>query len=292
MVRRVCAVALAFAVGTAMRHQTFGRGNSRKYTLPNETTPHQRRPKSGWDRLELGVWAVFAGIIGVASTAGFVFPGHWQPAALFLALLGISILALRERHADEVYLLFLTFAAVLYLCLSVMFFVNSGNAYSNGALYPALIINDSPTGILNIFKWYVETSRDVYSEVAIIYFFTGVVFVPQALGFLLAGLFGCARQPVYLRIVEKYAMLCIIKVFAAYSGIEMAFFIYLYYHSTGAGYAEEIFVHLNASLNALAIAFLVACIYFEFGTFLNSIIQRDPTGILRKLATQMARFTT
>jgi hypothetical protein len=151
-----------------------------------ENRPNEARSKSSWDRAEFIFLISLSTILLVSSYLGYV-----RFSVSSLMFVGLGIIRLRRDHADEVYLIFLTFFVVTYVCLSALIYLNSAE-YINTHDFDISVITSGNGGIIHkAFNWYVGTSRDIKSEVIFLCFLTGLVVIPQVLSFVFGGLFGC-----------------------------------------------------------------------------------------------------
>jgi hypothetical protein len=55
--------------------------------------------------------------------------------------------------------------------------------------------------------WYIKISNNMVEEVIFLFILLSAVILPQILSFLISGLFGCGRPPIFVSSIAKFALL-------------------------------------------------------------------------------------
>ena len=174
-------------------------------------------------------------------------------------------------------------------------------------------IRDDGSLITKVLIWYLNTSRDVRGEVAFLSALTGLIVIPQVLSFIASGLFGCARQPIFVSTVVKFAILSLMKCFCVFAAIELATALFILCQRSRFDDAELLVVPGNFGMRAgetvtqllgteiettielsvifLAYSFGIALFYYLAGRMALFVLTNDPTGLLYWVNNYMTRFS-
>lgn len=200
---------------------------------PSEFQPIQK-PKveqqtssfgSRWDRLELRFVLFFATSLYIL----FLFFGFNREIISIPSFLILTILFLRNQHANEVYWLLLIYFLTAYLGFMVLFYVDVKHLIDIGKLdyIENNTIANTDDMVVNILKSYVVITSDLGSELKFLSILIGVIVIPQVSTFLVAGIFGCAKPPALVSSVAKFSTMSLVKSLCAFSAIRLSTFLFL-----------------------------------------------------------------
>jgi hypothetical protein len=179
----------------------------------------------------------------------------------------LSIIAIRRDHPHHVYDLWYIFS--LTLCaVSILFFY----WWYIGWLHPppTFLYTDTMGKIAYDF---IVTSTNAREELYVLLIVSTLLIVPQALGYLLSGIFGCGSPPILVSMVAKMTTWSLIKFFCILSGILTA-------QTIAAFYAAPLILPKDAPIRAIEalftmfMSFLIMALYYEATILYNFIIRR------------------
>jgi hypothetical protein len=223
-----------------------------------------------------------------------IYPDATDDLALgWAALMAIAACTflIREEHAGHVYTLWYLFW-LTSCCASLIFFYLESLDVLNFDQFYMLRLPEGAPFWQRALRWYFGVSTDISGEITLLLLLVGVIAVPQALSFLVSGLFGCGTRPVLIGKIVRFALLCLVKFFCVFSGIAFARLGVLLAHQTP--YAERINELVHAVVPPcllLSSAFFVSLVYFhppmvdDIGAGIGSI------RIVRSIRSYMTRYT-
>jgi hypothetical protein len=131
----------------------------------------------------------------------------------------VSIIRLRTKHPQLIYTLFYLYS--LMLCLGVV------------AIYlKAKTIGVAPpsedTLIDHIFT-FLSSLFDIGTDIEVLFFVSFLTIVPQLLTYIVAGIFGCAVAPRFVRTIFQYCVFSIAKTTICFAGFSCGIILMVFF---------------------------------------------------------------
>lgn len=243
-------------------------------------------------RESLSLWNIIAALLFIYLCVGPFFSDVLVFITGWLAIIIISTVALRKRHGADVNIILITFFATTYI--STVIFLAFDRILFSGGGFGSLGITrsvDDTNWLVKIVHLYMETSIDIPTEFLIIVVLLGAVVVPQVLSYLVCGVFGCARQPIWVTKAIKFAILNFVKALCVFAGLVIgsAIFDALTSDRTTADKILSIIFEALPAWYGLAAAFLLTLIYREIEFLQERLQQSKKEGLLKKITSKMNR---
>nr|WP_157872580.1 hypothetical protein [Bradyrhizobium sp. ORS 278] len=193
--------------------------------------------------------------------------GHVIDVAINLFILVAGSLALRERHSRELYILWYIFSGFFLVFLAV----------EVRALH-------SGKDILDLFGQYDYIYLALTDFDDELLFASGLLYLgvgPQILAYVLAGLFGCASPPQFVRKIGSAAILSLVKFLIGAGGIGLGTSVgYAYFDGVGDFFRWG----FPGALNYVGFGFLLAGFHYNPSGTLMRVLR--PAALVRKAASQ------
>jgi hypothetical protein len=245
--------------------------------------------------VDVGINYYFIGVFG------FVFTITAIGLLLTLLTICLLIIILRERHANHVYTLWFTFFFMVGCGFAIYVYLDKVKLIDLDFSTLELKVGHSvEVGFLaGALGWYLRTSIDLMDEVSFLFILVIAVVLPQILSFLISGLFGCGRSPIFVSSVTRFAFLSLIKLFCILSALSISEYLFILYnaiyHNDSAYKAiarsTSNLEELNESFLLLMISFLLSAIYYNTNNIRQYIPNHGATKMLERVWAYMTRYT-
>jgi hypothetical protein len=242
--------------------------------------------------VSLGIW-----FFAFALKSDFRGGTEYLFLAMFASVLWIYvfILSIRNDHAIEVYLLWFVYFFTAYCGFLIFYFLDANDIiqYDRNASFPSIPkVSTLETGrawsdsvITKAISWYIDITINVEDEVIVFALILGGIVLPQIVGFLIGGLFGCAALPILLSRTSSFAIIMLIKGLCALSALHLAAGLFsLYNHEM----AKTQIYYISSSLFLITLSFMLTTIYYRVRGIIRDIIKRD---VFLPVIVYMTRFT-
>jgi hypothetical protein len=208
----------------------------------------------------------------------------------------ISIIHLRAKHADEVYLLWFTFFFMTYVIFGLYSYLSAEGSITDYFLDLDLLAaqHSQNRGILaRLLSWYIDISVHPKDDILLLFSLLGLVVVPQFLSFVISGLFGCAKPPLIVSKVTWFAVFSLAKCFCILAAFETSTGLFALYRAYVNSKILETIDNSSlgvAPLFSLSFSFLLAAGYYRSADLLRVLIQTG-TARTNRILDHMTRFT-
>jgi hypothetical protein len=218
----------------------------------------------------------------------------WGDKALICVVLTSAVciiwtmLILRTSYAHHANLLWQTFFFVF-----VPGFMVSSYLFNTGNPDPA---------IARALKSWLVWSQDIRGEANLLAVMLTVLIVPQYLAFGVSGIFGCASRPIFVKELNKFAMVSIVKALCVLSAVQAATLAFYYWDFGNSlalmdekthhirSIASQLYLPLGANASmALCAAFVLSLIHYNAPSVYAVMISSKPGEVV---LTYMTRYTS
>lgn len=262
-------------------------------TAPSPTSPSPKRRwfhNPGW----LITITVFSPIIIVAPVFLIFY--------LWLLIINFSIKSIRQKHASEVYYIWLSFFVSIFISFFIFAYFDYNGLVEDGFFAeliqgafldgPSVQLPETAGTLAQLAHAYLRMSTNFVDELAILVGILSLVVLPQTLCYIVAGLHGCAKRPSLVSTATKFSILSLIKFTCVFAGIQCTAVIFTWLKRGGNSLnIPNLVEHLFPALYSLASSFLLAMLYYQFGAMIERF-EMTPSGkIWGSINAKMTKFS-
>ncbi|MER9191220.1 hypothetical protein [Mesorhizobium australicum] len=242
-----------------------------------------------------GQWLVIGLVLVLAlniALAVFVLDSPAATLPIPLLAITIAIFSIREHHAAEIYLLWFVFFFLFYVAICMYYFFDAEHilTWYTFENLPEITQSNKDSAIAHFLRWYFEISTDFWGEILLIFAISGLVIVPQLLSFLISGLFGCGKIPIFVSKVIRISILTLVKFNCGFAAFALSAEIFRLY-SNGVHSADDYYDAVTFPAFFLAISFTLSAFYYWLEHLSGLLMENSSTGNLKGMLDHMTRFT-
>jgi hypothetical protein len=219
--------------------------------------------------------------------AGMVGLYFGSPFWFYVAGSVLCLLPLSSYRGTEVNILFYTFFMLTFISvLLALHLHNEGFVDLRKFDFNNLDSLEDGGLFIGVLRWLIQVMTDAKGELKFVSVLLGLAFIPRILSYLIAGIFGCGRPPVFVETLTSFALLSFVKFYCGFAGLNLGVAICLGVVETGSSHNfETVWEHAQRSAEPLFFAFAVAAVDAGFWPLLGMFrIKARTRRVLRILA--------